>query len=153
MINHCHQYRARLAVTSVQFDQALYTVDWPSSSSYHDISKMIMDNCKSVRWNIPFKKFGLNEKMPNICQRHLNAFNFDKRYLVTKTNEILYIINWLLLCNDKLYFCKYYIMWLFIKSEVGGSTQVLAHAKGGLRSSSTSKAVQSPYNIYSVAAT
>ena len=41
VISFCHQYRARLACTSVQSDQALYCCLFP----------------KIGRWFIPFKKF------------------------------------------------------------------------------------------------
>ena len=37
---------------------SLYTVGWPTSSSYLDIPKMKMDSAKNGRWIFPFKKFG-----------------------------------------------------------------------------------------------
>ena len=58
VINLCHQYRARPTCTSMQSDQALYSVNWPSSNSHFDTSKMKMYSAKNGRWIIQFKKFG-----------------------------------------------------------------------------------------------
>ena len=49
VIGLCHQYKLI----------RLYTVGWPTTSSYLDIPKMIMDRSKYVWWIIPFKNFDM----------------------------------------------------------------------------------------------